>query len=152
MESKEKAKILLTAYEDLNWDMYIELCDNYLKVNSTDITKELETQAIQYSYYSGLLAMAQEKVDEIELNIETFMGQAGNDARSYLMLNDLKVTDKAVEGIILSKQEYKNLVEKRAEVKTKFNLLKSLVAAMSMRKDSLIQISSNSRAETRIYG
>ena len=49
-----KAETLLVAFQDLNWENYIEISDAIVEFDKSNVEGELITQASIYSYYQGL--------------------------------------------------------------------------------------------------
>ena len=67
------------------------------------------------------------------------------------LLANMKATDKYLEAYVISQPEYRELHEKVVTQNFKLNLITNLVQSLEQKKDMLVQLSANSRAETQIY-
>jgi hypothetical protein len=130
---------------------YLKLVNQITHLDPNKIDEELQKQASLYSWYHGLLALCKKKVREAESNLEVFESLARNDEYNRRMEEGLKATEKIMESYIKSLSEYRELVNTKIELETKYDLLKGIVTSLSHKKDSLIQMSSNARAEKNIY-
>ena len=144
-----KAQSLLEVFEDLTWENYIEVADAATKFDKHEIDMELSRQASVYSYYQGLLSISKKNLDEANLTLTTYMAQTRKDkkTRSY----PKKLTAKDLDDYVFSNSTYLELSIVLNETTHKLNLLKSLVYAFIHKKDMLIQLSANGRAEKNIY-
>jgi hypothetical protein len=130
---------------------YLKLVNQITHLDPNKIDEELQKQASLYSWYHGLLALCKKKVREAESNLEVFESLARNDEYNRRMEEGLKATEKIMESYIKSLSEYRELVNTKIQLETKYDLLKGIVTSLSHKKDSLIQMSSNARAEKNIY-
>ena len=62
-----------------------------------------------------------------------------------------KQTAKDLDDFVESTSEYAVYTEKVNEASFKYTLLKGLVSSLDHKKDMLVQLSSNRRAETNLY-
>ncbi len=130
---------------------YLKLVNQITHLDPNKIDEELQKQASLYSWYHGLLALCKKKVREAESNLEVFESLARNDEYNRRMEEGLKATEKIMESYIKALSEYRELVNTKIQLETKYDLLKGIVTSLSHKKDSLIQMSSNARAEKNIY-
>ena len=61
--TNQRADNLLNAYSILDWNVYVQLCDELIKIDREDLEAELTKQAYRYSHYNGLLALAKRDRD-----------------------------------------------------------------------------------------
>jgi hypothetical protein len=73
-----------------------------------------------------------------------------NDARDAIIQAGARATVAAVEDYVGRDSTLHTMKKNLEEKRYKQGLLKSLVQSMSHRKDLLVQLSANSRAETRM--
>ena len=130
---------------------YLKLVNQITHLDPNKIDEELQKQASLYSWYHGLLALCKKKVREAESNLEIFESLARNDEYNRRMEEGLKATEKIMESYIKSLGEYRDLVNTKIQLETKYDLLKGIVTSLTHKRDSLIQMSSNARAEKNIY-
>ena len=146
-----RASDLLLAFEDLTWENYVALSDKIVQVNRHDIEGELMRHASTYSYYSGLLSFAKKRLSQAQLRLDQFMAQTRKGEHETRLSKGLKATDKYLEAYVISHPEYGDINIAADDARFKLGLLKSLVEALEQKKDMLVQLSANSRAETSIY-
>jgi len=146
-----KAETLLVAFRDLNWENYIEISDAIVRFDKNNVEGELIEQASIYSYYQGLLTVAKREYDKSQLDLAQFVATSRKDEQETCLKTGRKVTEKSLEAFVISLPDYKEKTEYAIELSYKLSLLKGLVEALQHKKDMLVQISANTRAETKLY-
>lgn len=140
----DKAKVLLTAYKDLDWDTYIGLCDLLTPIHKDTIGNDLAFQASIYSHYSGLLALSKLEEDKADSKLKR--------AESLVISqSEAKLTAKRLDAMVLTSPNVIEAQEEYFKACYRTELLHSLVKALDQKKDCLIQMSSNQRAEINLY-
>ena len=144
-----KAQNLLEVLEDLTWANYVDIADAVTKFDKHEIDNELTRQASVYSYYQGLLSICKKTLDDANLKLTTFIAETGKEKkqRSY----PKKLTAKDIDNFVESTSYFKEYSKEINEASFKYTLLKGLVGALEQKKDMLVQLSSNRRAETNLY-
>jgi len=137
---------LLKAYENLDWELYISLADSLLKIDKDLLENELLTHSNKYSYYAGLGEHANMERKKCENKIEAYESELKNSARNTLS----KTTVAAIQDYVSTDVPLQEMKKDLEDKTYKYGLLKSLVISMQHRKDLLVQLSSNSRAETKM--
>ena len=143
-----KAQSLLEAFEDLTWENYVDIADGLTQFDKHEIDTEMARQASIYSYYQGLLSISKKKLDDANLNLTKFTAQTRKEKKSSTVA---KQTAKDLDDFVESTPEYGVYNEKVNEASFKYTLLKGLVSSLDHKKDMLVQLSSNRRAETNLY-
>lgn len=146
-----KATDLLLAYENLNWELYIDLSEDLTKVNTMRIDEELGKQATIFSYYSGLFEYAKKDCEILEIELTQAMADARMVAQRECEAKGTRPTANILDSYVNSDSIYKELSLKLTECKYKLGLLKSLMNSLSHKKDMLVQISASQRDEKKIY-
>tara|TARA_R100000152_G_C6781767_1_gene217053 strand:+ start:3564 stop:4013 length:450 start_codon:yes stop_codon:yes gene_type:complete len=146
-----RADDLLLAYQDLDWDLFVDISDSIIKINDRDIDNELIKHASQFSYYSGLCDLAKKDVEQSSLRVTQFASETRKEYSIRCKAEGKKATAKDLDDYVFSHTTYIELSTILNESMHKLNLLKSLVQAFIHRKDMLIQLSANGRAEKNIY-
>jgi len=146
-----RADDLLLAYKDLNWDLFVDISDSIIQINAREIDTELMKHASQFSYYSGLCDVAKRDVEEASLKVTQFSSEIRRDYATQCKAEGKKATAKDLDDYVFSNPTYLELSIVLNEATHKLNLLKSLVYAFIHKKDMLIQLSANGRAEKNIY-
>jgi predicted nucleotide-binding protein len=143
-----KAQNLLEALDDLTWENYVDIADEVTHFNKHAIDDELARQASVYSYYQGLLSIAKKKLDEANLDLTKYTAQTRKDKK---MSTVAKQTAKDLDDFVESSSEFIAYSKKVNDAYFKYTLLKGLVSSLEHKKDMLVQLSSNRRAETNLY-
>jgi len=144
-------KDLESSLNDITEENYPDLSRQITKMHWKDIDDELERQAGLYSWYHGLMALCKSKVRKVEADMEIFESMLRNDEYTRRLEEGQKITEKIMESYVKSRPEYKEMLDSKRVFETKYDLLKGLVTSLTHKKDTLIQMSSNARAEKNIY-
>jgi len=94
------------------------------------------------------MVIAKQRMDQMEIQIEQKSAQV---RLAAVDSSDKKITDKNLEAIVTADADISALKQDYNNLTTRYSLLKSLVTALDQKKDMLIQLSSNQRAETKLY-
>jgi hypothetical protein len=146
-----KATDLLLAYENLTWDLYIDLSDDLTVINPLNIEGELLKQAHRFSYYSGLCENAKKDCEILEIELTQCQASARIRGQEECKSSNTRPTGAILDSFINSDESCINITLKLADNKYKLGLLKSLMQALSHKKDMLVQLSANQRTEKGIY-
>lgn len=138
-----KSSLLLTAYKNLDWDTYVDLCDSLTKISKDSIDLNLQLQSSLYSHYAGLEALARLEVDKAETILEGAISETINSLSE-------KLTAKKMDAVIAVNERVKETKNALHEAQYRYNLIHALVKALDQKKDCLIQMSSNHRAEMNL--
>jgi len=143
-----KAQNLLEALGDLTWENYVDIADSVTKFDKHEIDVEMSRQASVYSYYQGLLSVSKKCLDEANLELIKYTAQTRKEKKRS---TPSKQTAKDLDDFVESSSEFAVYTEKVNEAYFKYTLLKGLVSSLEHKKDMLVQLSSNRRAETNLY-
>jgi len=143
-----KAHSLLEALEDLTWENYVEIADRATQFDKHEIDNEMTRQASVYSYYQGLLSVAKKRLDDANLDLTKFSAVARKEKKAS---SSVKLTAKDLDDFVMSESEFALYTKKVNDAQFKYTLLKGLVSSLEHKKDMLVQLSSNRRAETNLY-
>jgi len=144
-----KANELLEVLDELDWDNYVAVADAATKFSMVEIETELARQASIYSYYQGMLSLAKKNLDAAKLELTRFCAterkrEKGNRAGT-------KITAKDLDDLVESSDGFFAYNKAQNDCEFKYTLLKGLTSALEQKKDMLVQLSSNRRAETNLY-
>ena len=140
-----KAIDLLNALEDLTWENYVDIADAATQFDKHDIDIEMAKQASKYSYFQGLLSVSKKRLDDANLELTKYTAQSRKDQKSST------TAKQTAKDLVESSDEFRVYTERVNEASFKYTLLKGLVSALEHKKDMLVQLSSNRRAETNLY-
>ena len=105
----------------------------------------------KYSEYHTLCIKAKKVFDEENRVLAALTADLGNKASDVLPRNAQKATAKNVENYIFSDIDYNNQVKLTNKANERYLTLKGLVSALELKKDMLVQLNANRRAETKLY-
>ena len=105
----------------------------------------------RYSDYHTLCIKAKKQADEENRVLAELTADLGNKASAELPRNAQKATAKNVENYIFANTDYNNQVQRVNDAQERYLTLKGLVNALELKKDMLVQLNANRRAETKLY-
>jgi len=143
-----KAQTLLEALEDLTWENYVDITNELTRCDRDEIDGEMARQASIYSYYQGLLSVAKKSLDEASLDLTKYCAQTRKERKEG---SSVKQTAKDLDDFVESSHEFMVYNGKVNDAQFKYTLLKGLVSSLEQKKDMLVQMSSQRRAETNLY-
>ena len=143
-----KATSILQTLEELTWENYVDVTDAITQFDKFEIDNEMMSQASIYSYYQGMLSLAKRGLDDANLDLTKYMATARKEKKES---TSAKQTAKDLDDFVESSEQYALYTKQVNEANFKYTLLKGLVSALEQKKDMLIQLSSNRRAETNLY-
>ena len=146
-----KATDLLLAYENLTWELYVDLSDDLTAINPLNIEGELLKQAQKFSYYSGLYENAKKDCEILEIGLTQCQASARIKGQEECEARGTRPTVAVLDGYINSDESCNKITLNLADTKYKLGLLKSLMQSLSHKKDMLVQLSANQRTEKGIY-
>jgi hypothetical protein len=133
---------------DFTWDNYKDITEELTRVNLVDLDGEMARQATIYSYYYGLMSAAKSDANKLESDLHRLMGVLRS---GFKASSSTKLTAKDLDDLVLSSPEYDKASSEVRELNFKYEILKGLTRALEHKKDMLVQLSSNRRAETKLY-
>lgn len=113
-------------------------------IDPNNLEEELCDQAGKFYFYADAYEWAEKSVLAAKYDVECAYAQLDKEYRSNL---SGKVTEKVVEGAILTDVRYIGMQDKYLAAIENRGALKAAMEAMKQRKDMLVQISANRRAE-----
>ena len=138
---RELTKLL----DDLTMDNYSTLVEELCYINPRDINGELIKCPSIFAHWNGALATVKRDRDTQELKVNTFIAESRKQCKGVNLNN--KLTAKDLDDMVMSLPEYKHSNEDFIKKCEKHDMIKSLIEALYQKKDMLIQLSANQRAE-----
>ena len=137
--------------DNLDMETYNEICDSITKIDRTNMDVELSRHASHYSYYSAMQDLGKCRLDDANLELTIYTAQTRKLRTEESTGFAKKPTAKDLDDYVLSQDGYRRLATKVNELTLKYNMLRSLVQSLGQKKDLLVQLSANMRAEKNIY-
>jgi hypothetical protein len=130
--------------ENITQTLYDTVCQSILRIGNVD--DELVETTVVYSYYYGIMVRSKLLLDEAVDALEQHKASTRNEKRK-----DGKLTAVAGEDLVNSLPEtadLNSLVRSRQEI---YGYAKGICNSLEMKKDMLVQLSANSRQESKLY-
>lgn len=118
-----------------------------LSINSEDLDNELSEQASQYAYYGEMYVVAESDYQMAKRKVDETYSAISREIRNSYQKKNKKPTEGAIEEEVITDTRYqyvKNQLIQAQKVRDRTKLYKD---AWHSRKDLLIQIAINKRAE-----
>ena len=136
---------------DLDMETYNEICQRITRIDRSNMDDELSRHASHYSYYSAMQDLGKCRLDDANLELTIYTAQTRKLRTEESTGFAKKPTAKDLDDYVLSQDGYRRLATKVNELTLKYNMLRSLVQSLGQKKDLLVQLSANMRAEKNIY-
>ena len=137
--------------DNLDMETYNEICQNITRIERSNMDVELSHHASHYSYYSAMQDLCKKKVDDKNLELTMYMAQTRKERTEEGRSLAKKPTAKDLDDYVMSQTDYGRICREVNELTLKYNMLRSLVQSLGQKKDLLVQLSANMRAEKNIY-
>lgn len=137
--------------ENFDWEMFRPLFQNLTTIDTNSLESEMQKLPSRYSEYHTLCIKAKKQYDEESRMLAQLTAELGNEASSELPKKATKATAKNVENYIFSHSDYNNQVRQTNKANERYLTLRGLVSALELKKDMLVQLNANRRAETKLY-
>lgn len=141
---KDIAEVLKGVNEDNFPDIVKELCS----IDKDLITDELIKIPSIYAYWAGILTIVKKNRELQELEITSL---AATLRKKHKEESGTKLTAKDLDDLVFSNEEYKNKQEEYIKKSQNYDMIKALVDSLQHKKDMLVQLSANQRAESNLY-
>ena len=135
--------------DGLTWLDFAEIVNKLVQFEEGNIENEMRQQGSIYSYYYGLMSVAKSQADAAERTRDRLAATVRTKAREENRFK--KLTAKDLDDLVLINDDVSDLENELIQATLKYDMLKGLVRALEHKKDCMVQISSNKRAETKLY-
>ncbi|MEM1660828.1 MAG: hypothetical protein QXR17_06800 [Candidatus Bathyarchaeia archaeon] len=129
-------------------DIYACL-EDFCNINEEQIKEELLTHSKKYAWIVVLYEKAKIKRERLQFSVDVKYAEL---YRKYRESSNGKLTEKHIESIIYTDEDYKRLVEELMRAKEEELLLKALVSAGEHKKDMLVSYVSLVKEEMKSLG
>jgi len=118
-----------------------------LRCAEETINENLRDQPSFYAYYAVLAELADEALSEAKLALEMTESSLDAEVREEMTRVGTKTTETAIRGKIVLKESYVAAVSLVNSLKKDVGILKAIKEAFNHRKDMLVTLASNMRAQ-----
>ena len=133
--------ITLEAYEGVVRDM------GQVARDPNEVANQLREISALYGYYYGIMIKAKRLLDNAEDALENYKASARTSKRS----EGIKLTAVAAEDYVQSLELTGELNKEVLRLKEAYGYTKGICSTLEMKKDMLVQLSANSRQESKLY-
>ena len=112
-----------------------------------EVANQLREISALYGYYYGVMIKSKRLLDNAEDALENYKASARTDKRS----EGVKLTAVAAEDYVQSLELTRELNKEMLRLKEGYGYAKGICSTLDMKKDMLVQLSANSRQESKLY-
>lgn len=120
-----------------------------LKINDKNLNAELLEQPGLFARYAFEMSKKKQEFDELELELDILEAEIDKKIRIEFVANNVKYSEKKIEREIMIEPKVKELKIKIIKVYTEYCILRSIANAYEQRKDMLVSLCANRRAEMK---
>jgi len=116
-----------------------------LKIERDDLDSQLGEQPSKFAWFASMCAMAHAKAEKAEYRLKQY--EAEIDLKIRESKGDAKLTEAAIKAKVMNDSERLALVNRLIAAKEQYEIVQAARDAFDQRKDCLISIGANRRAE-----
>jgi len=144
----------------INWDAFdlqlildnkpIDLKKKYqedLRISKETINDNLMDQPALFAFYSVMSEIAEAVYEEARLELELLEATLDEHYRKVFLEEGQKVTEKKLEKVVATNSDRIESAKAKIQTRKNRNILKALTESMRHRKEAVISLASNYRAE-----
>lgn len=125
---------------------HIELVGILSKINKSHLDDELVNHSAVYGYYHSLMISAKKKLDTAKTVFELYASQFKTDKRK-----EKKYAVAELDDLTASQMDYQLYFTDLVNAEEVYSRVKAICQMLEHKKDMLVQLSANQRAEAKIY-
>lgn len=133
---------------NFSWDNYKQISEAISEINQNEMEREMAHQPSMYSYYHGLMASAKHEHNDLQTDVNALTAKL---RAGHKNASSVKLTAKDLDDLVMSDEAYITASKDLNEASFRYEVLKGLCRALEHKKDMIVQMSSNRRAETKLY-
>jgi hypothetical protein len=126
---------------------YSSTLEDDLHIDNANIAEAYLTHSNKFAFYATAYELALDHETRMKARLDQVYALLDEQARQELQAKGLKVTEKMVENVVITSDDYKTTQERYFEAKKNTGLLRASKDAMMARKDMLVSLGANYRAE-----
>jgi hypothetical protein len=134
---------------DINLENYQNVVSDMGQVarDPNEVADQLREISALYGYYYGIMIKAKRLLDNAEDALEAFKAVTRTNKRG----EGVKLTAVAAEDYVNSLSSTEDLNKEVLRLKEGYGYAKGICSTLEMKKDMLVQLSANSRQESKLY-
>ena len=137
--------------DDFTWENFQNISSALTKVDRNNLETEMKNLPTHYSYYHAILARCKTLLDADHQKLAHMAATLSKACQDLFVSSGKKATAKDMENHVHTDKSYFEQLSAVTQAQEKYLMLKGLVHALEMKKDMLVQLNANNRAETKLY-
>ena len=133
----------------LTREIYDEVCLHIGRLASdpTQVSNQMCEIPTVYAYYYGIMIRSKRMLDDVEETFDAFKATARTEKRA----EGSKLTAVAGEDYVNSLEESQSFSSEIRRLRESYGYARGICNTLDMKKDMLVQLSANSRQESKLY-
>ncbi len=136
-------------YENLD-GKYGKIAAKYFLIEESELDNILEEHSGIYAFFSALVAYAKKIMADTEAKYEEAEASEREKKRAADLSKGKKATDRSLDAYVKTLDSLSLMRKEVRECQYKYNLARGVLSALDHKKDTLIQVSANKRAEAKM--
>jgi hypothetical protein len=132
--------------EDLDFNRFQEIMEKYTVIDKNRIEDELSQSPSVYAYLACVMEQAKKNMERADLNVKL----ADSAFRSKRRAQEGKISESRLNTEVYEDPDFYTINEEYLEKQKKYGWMRAICQAMHSKHESLIQLSSNRRAEIKL--
>ena len=126
---------------------YQSSLEDDITINPTDLDAEFVEQPRKYVWWAILSEVAKDLMGQKKYQMELLYAKLDHEKRTAAMTNKVKLTEKMVENEVITDPRYQRIMSEYLSIKKDYGMLSAGRDAFTQRKEMLISLGANYRAE-----
>jgi len=118
-----------------------------LDIDRLNLSEEFEKHSKRYAWYATAYELCLDKERRLKAELGRAYAHLDAQARANMTSNGIRISEKKVENMVITASDYVALQEEYHEAQRMTGLLKAARDAMISKKDCLVSLGANIRAE-----
>lgn len=145
-EGTERPELLIEKFNVAGIE-YTSNLANDIRIDRMNLSEEFADHSRRFAWYSTAYELSVDHETRLKALVDRAYAQLDTLIRANAEANGIKLTEKRVENAVITHHEYVDIQDQLFDAKLQTGLLKSARDAMMHRKDALVSIGANQRAE-----
>ena len=137
--------------DDFDWKNFRALSTEICSINENNLSDEMIKLPNVYVQWYQLLARARKRVDAKGAVVARISAELSNECQTTYIEKGKKATARDLDSYVASHPDFNNANKESYNAREVYEMIKSVVSAISHKKDMLVQLNSDRRAETKLY-
>lgn len=146
MSDDDTTELLVDGY-DINGNSHRSMLAVDLDIDRLNLSEEFENHSKRYAWYSTAYELCLDKERRLKSELARAYAQLDAQARATMKAQGIRVSEKKVENMVITTPDYIEIQGRYLDAQRMTGLLKAARDAMIHKKDCLISLGANIRAE-----